>query len=144
MVYICAKFREIILNGIKVIERTRMINPLTEGRTDGQTETQKFGGYNIIPRHFLWRGIIIGRVVRWCWVNFQCWGVLTIWIIEGQGPTAFAVGADGGCLAIFSLVCHFSTLSPSLWEMARYRLNYCLKGPLSPKQPTNQHVGPKP
>ena len=24
---------------------------------DGQTDTQKFGGYNIIPRHFLWRGI---------------------------------------------------------------------------------------
>ena len=29
-------------------------------------------------------------------------------------------------------------LSPSLWETARYRLKYCLKGPLSPKQPTNQ------
>ena len=26
MLYICAKFREIILNGIKVIEQTRMIN----------------------------------------------------------------------------------------------------------------------
>ena len=26
----------------------------------------------------------------------------------------------------------------SLWETARYRLKYCLKGPLSPKQPTNQ------
>ena len=25
--------------------------------TDGRTYTQKFGGYNIIPRHFLWRGI---------------------------------------------------------------------------------------
>ena len=32
----------------------------------------------------------------------------------------------------------FSFLSPSLWETARYRLKYCLKGPLSPKQPTNQ------
>ena len=31
-----------------------------------------------------------------------------------------------------------SPLSPSLWEMARYRLKYCLKGPLNPKQPTNQ------
>ena len=31
----------------------------------------------------------------------------------------------------------FSVLSPSLWETARYRLKYCLKGPLSPKQPTN-------
>ena len=33
---------------------------------------------------------------------------------------------------------HFSFLSPTLWETARYRLKYCLKGPLSPKQPTNQ------
>ena len=32
----------------------------------------------------------------------------------------------------------FLFLSPSLWETARYRLKYCLKGPLSPKQPTNQ------
>ena len=31
----------------------------------------------------------------------------------------------------------FLFLSPSLWEAARYRLKYCLKGPLSPKQPTN-------
>ena len=65
-------------------------------------------------------------------------GVLLIWIIVGQGPTVLAVGAGGGCLDIFSLAYHFSFLSPSLWEAARYRLKYCLKGPLSPKQPTNQ------
>ena len=113
----------------------------------------------------------------------------TIWIIVGQGPTALAVGAGGGCLDIFTLICpflplsrgwsggamvlgklpvpgrpanldysraraycacsgcgwglfghfslayHFSFLSPSLWETARYRLKYCLKGPLSLKQP---------
>ena len=75
--------------------------------------------------------------MRWCWVNFQCRGVLLIWIRVGQGPTALAVGAGGGCLDIFSLVYHFTFLSPSLWETARYRLKYCLKGPLSPKQPTN-------
>ena len=61
-----------------------------------------------------------GRVVRWCWVNFQCWGVLLIWIIVWQGPTALAVGSGEGCLDIFSLVCRFSFLSPSLWETARY------------------------
>ena len=77
-------------------------------------------------------------MARWCWVNFQCQGVLLIWIRVGQGPTTLAVGAGGGCLDIFSLVYHFSFLSPSLWEMARYRLKYCLKGPLNPKQPTNQ------
>ena len=33
-----------------------------------------------------------------------CWGVLLIWIRVGQGPTALAVGAVGGCLTIFSLL----------------------------------------
>ena len=62
----------------------------------------------------------------------------TIRIIVGQGPTALAVGAGGGCLDIFTLIYPFSPLSPSFWETARYRLKYCLKGPLNPKQPTNQ------
>ena len=62
----------------------------------------------------------------------------TIWFIVGQGPTALAVGAGGGCLDIFTLIYPFPFLSPSLWETARYRLKYCLKGPLNPKQPTNQ------
>ena len=44
-----------------------------------------------------------GRVVRWCWVNFQCRGVLLIWIIVEQGPTALAKGGGGGCLDIFFL-----------------------------------------
>ena len=47
-----------------------------------------------------------GQVVRRYWVNFQCRGVLLIWIIVGQGPIAFAVGAGGGYLDIF-----FSRLS---------------------------------
>ena len=51
----------------------------------------------------------------------------TILIIVGQGSTALAVGAGGGWLDIFTLICSF-----------RYRLKYCLKGPLNPKQPTNQ------
>ena len=62
----------------------------------------------------------------------------TIWGTVGQGPTALAVGAGRGCLDIFTLIYPFSPLSPSLWETARYRLKYCLKGPLNPKQPTNQ------
>ena len=61
----------------------------------------------------------------------------TILITVGQGPTALAVGAGGGCLDIFTLIYPFFPLSPSLWETARYRLKYCLKGPLNPK-PTNQ------
>ena len=62
----------------------------------------------------------------------------TIWITVGQGPIVLAVGAGGGCLDIFTLIYSFSPLSPSLWETARYRLKYCLKGPLNQKQPTNQ------
>ena len=67
----------------------------------------------------------------------------TILITVGQGPTALAVDAGGGCLDIFSLIYPFSSLSPSLWEAVRYRLKYCLKGPLNPKQPTNQMLKPR-
>ena len=58
-------------------------------------------------------------------------------ITVGQGPVALAVGAGGGCVDIFTLIYPFSPLSPSLRETARYRLKYCLKGPLNPKQPAN-------
>ena len=61
----------------------------------------------------------------------------TFSIIVGHGPIALAVGAGGGCLDIFTLLYPFSPLSPSLWETARYRLKYCLKGPLNPKQSIN-------
>ena len=60
----------------------------------------------------------------------------TILITVGQGSAALAVGAGGGCLDVFALIYPFSSLSPSLWETARYRLKYCLKRPLNPKQPT--------
>ena len=62
----------------------------------------------------------------------------TIRIAVGQGHTAFAVGAGVGCLYIFTLIYPYSPLSPSLWETARYRLKFCLKGPLTQNnQPTN-------
>ena len=60
----------------------------------------------------------------------------TILIRVGQGSTALAVGAVGGCLDIFTLIYPFSPLSPSLWETGRYRLKYCLKEPLNLKQST--------
>ena len=62
----------------------------------------------------------------------------TMWITVGQGPSALTVGAGGGCLDILTLSFPFSPLSPSHWETTRYRLKYRLKGPLNPKQPTNQ------
>ena len=57
-----------------------------------------------------------GRVMGWCWVNFQCRGVLLTSIIVGQGLTALTVGAGEGCLDIFSLVYHFSSFSLSLGD----------------------------
>ena len=52
------------------------------------------------------------RVVRWCWVSFQCRGVLLIWIMVGQGPSALAVGAGGVAWTFFftrlSFPCSFS------------------------------------
>ena len=56
----------------------------------------------------------------------------TIWVIVGQGPIALAVGA-GGVVWTFFLFPFFS-FPLSLWETAQYRLTYCLKGPLNPKQ----------
>ena len=70
--------------------------------------------------------------------KFPVPGRPAIWITVRKGPTALAVGAGGGCLDLFTLIYPFSPLPPCLWEMARYRLKYCLKGPLNPKQPTNQ------
>ena len=46
--------------------------------------------------------------------NFHCQGILLIWIIVGNGPTALAVDAGGGCLDIF--LSSISLLPPSFWE----------------------------
>ena len=87
--------------------------------------------YNIVqdPRGWTGGAVVLGKL--------PVPGRPTIRITVGQGPTALAVGAGGGCLDIFSLVYPFSPLSLSLWGTARYRLKYCLKGPLNPKQPTS-------
>ena len=53
----------------------------TDGRTDGLTDTQKFGGYNIIPRHFLWRGITI--INTWTFES-------TIYLLTYNMPLALA------------------------------------------------------
>ena len=82
-------------------------------------------------------------MVRRCWISFQCRGwsggakVLgkppvpgrpTIWMIVGQGPIALAVGADGGCLDIFTLRYLFSPLSPSSGRRPDIDLNTVSKG----------------
>ena len=57
-------------------------------------------------------------------------------MIVGQGPTALAIGVGRGwTFFLSSIISHFFL---PLWETARYRLKYCLKGPLNPKQSINQ------
>ena len=71
-------------------------------------------------------------MARRCWVNFQCRdGLLNL---DNSRARAYCACSrcGWGLLGYFSLVYHSSFLSPSLWETARYRLKYCLKGPLSP------------
>ena len=43
-------------------------------------------------------------------------GPPTVWITVGQGPTALAVGAGGGCLDIFTLIYLFFSFSLSLGD----------------------------
>ena len=47
----------------------------------------------------------------------------TIWTIVGQGPIALAVGAAGGCLDIFTLLCPFCLACE-----AEARHMYCFSG----------------
>ena len=50
-----------------------------------------------------------GRVVGWCWVNFQYRGVPLIWVKVRQRSIAHAVGAGWAGLDIFlsSIISHF-------------------------------------
>ena len=49
VLYICVKFGDNIPDSIRVMERTQMMEALTDELTDGQMDTQNFGRYNIIP-----------------------------------------------------------------------------------------------
>ena len=65
----------------------------------------------------------------------------TIWTIVGQGPIALAIGVGGGCLDNFTLIYPFFLLFLHLFRRRPdIDLKYCLKGPLNPKQPTNQYM----
>ena len=59
---------------------------------------------------------------------------------EYYGATGVFCPACGALVPSIKGIYLFSFLSPSLWETARYRLIYCLKGPLNPKQPTIQQL----
>ena len=59
--------------------------------------------------------------------------ILLIWITIGKGLLRLQVGVGGVVWTFFLL----PIISLSFWETARFRLKYCLKGPLSQKQRTN-------
>ena len=56
--------------------------------------------------------------------------------MDSSRARAYCACSRCGGLDILSSIISF--FSPSLLETAQYRLKYCLKGLLSPKQPTNQ------
>ena len=60
----------------------------------------------------------------------------TIWITVGQGPTALAVGAGGGCLDISFL----SSLSLSLGDGPIQTEILSQRAVKPPNQPTNQPI----
>ena len=92
-----------ILNSHQVQSSNDFIRIILQ-RLHGKVRT-----FTLSPKH-----VVGGRVVRWCRVNFQCWGVLLIWIIVGQGPTALVVGAGGVGWNFFSHLSLLFSLSLSL------------------------------
>ena len=60
-----------------------------------------FAGHAIHVCSWGWSGAMVLR-------NLPVPGSPTIWITVGQGPTALAIGAGGGCLDIFTLIYSFS------------------------------------
>ena len=86
----------------------------------------------------IWTEILSQRAVKPQTTNQPAPGRPTIWITVRQGRITLAVGTGGCCLDVFTIIYPFSPLSPSFWVTVRYRLKYCLKGLLIPKQPTNQ------
>ena len=66
----------------------------------------------------------------------------TIWMIVGQGPTALAVGEDGGCLGIFTLLYLFSPLLPLSGRRPDIDWNTVSKGCyFQNNQPTKSSAG---
>ena len=55
--------------------------------------------------------------------SFQCWGVLLLLHIEGQGPAVLAASAGrvGYMFLYFSSIFHF--YCPVFWETAEHGLN---------------------
>ena len=66
--------------------------------------------------------------------NVQCQCVLLICMIARQAPSCLR---QMRVIYYISLVYCFYFLSPSPWQLVKYRPKYCLKGPLSPLPPAS-------
>ena len=87
------------------LKGSKDISPSTVSRCICEVINLTFSDLSSSDRHSGKEGDL---AVLWCWVNFQCPGVLLIWTI------VLTVGVDRGCLDIF-LTSIISLLSPSLW-----------------------------
>ena len=76
---------------------------------------------------------ILSGVVGWCDGPGSASSAGASYNLEDSRARAYCTCSRWGgvCVDIFALLYLFSPLSPSLWEMAQYRLKYCLKGPLN-------------
>ena len=93
--------------------------------------------FNYVQLHVHWMHLLNvgGRVVQWCWAKFPVPG-RPAYLDKSRARAFCACSRCGwGLFRHFFSRLSFLFLSPSLWETARYRLKYCLNGPLSPKQP---------
>ena len=83
-------------------------------------------------------------VVGWCDGSELTSSTGASYNLEDSRAGAYSASSRCGRGMFGHLYCllSFSPLSPSLWETGRYRLKYCLKGPLNPQQPINQIVCP--
>ena len=116
----------------------RTIAPPDQPRRSNDKMRRRTLGYSISTPFVKVRYLTTGggRVVRWCWVNFQCRGVLQFGFSRARAYCTYSRCVWGLFGHFYSHLSFFSPLSPTLWETVRYRLKYCRKGPLNPKQPT--------
>ena len=117
---------EVLVNRLGGLSLPRKSVVRLTDRPDMTLDVYRGGKTTVQPTNFHRAQVVF--IYKYSLLTIVSEGRPTIWMIVGQGPIALAVGAGRGCLDIFSLVYHFSPLSPSLWETARYRLKYCLKG----------------
>ena len=115
------KYHRNISNGCGVMLRKPVVSPAADVHLFNKFSVGKPGGKtgqkHTLPPFILWLYFV------WGWSGgamvlgkLPVQGRPTIWVIVGQGPFALAVGADGGCLGVVSLLYPFFSFSLSLGD----------------------------